>query len=176
MRPVSVSLAAAGVSPWIPVNRLQNAFGIGLGVFVSGTLTAAVQFTMDPLDIDAADIVTISRASTTATVIHPGHQMATGDSAIITSTGSSNLDKAAGVTVTVVDANTYTYTVVDTGATADTGFAKSLRLRIFTHATLTGLTARANGNFAYPVSAVRLAITAFTSGTADLIVQQGMGR
>ena len=42
----------------------------------------------------------------------------------------------------------------------------------FDHATLTGKTASSDGNFAFPVVAVRLNVTPYTSGTATLNVLQ----
>jgi len=42
----------------------------------------------------------------------------------------------------------------------------------FTHETLTGVTASDDGNYAFPVRAVRLTCTAFTSGSATLMIIQ----
>lgn len=43
------------------------------------------------------------------------------------------------------------------------------------HATLTGITATTAGNIAFPVTAVRLNMTAFASGSAQLVIMQGRG-
>lgn len=174
MRPIKVTLSAQGVSPWIPVNRLQKNFAIGLSIVLSSgaALTAKVQHTFDQLDSDAKRSISISRTTTTATVTDANHGLSVGDSVVIENTGSSNLNGTITV-ASVPTANTYTYTVANTGATADTGFATGKNLRVFDHATLTGLTARADGNYAFPIAACRLNITAYTSGTADLLVEQG---
>lgn len=42
----------------------------------------------------------------------------------------------------------------------------------FDHASLTAKTASADGNYAFPVSAIRLNVTAYTSGTATMNVLQ----
>lgn len=42
----------------------------------------------------------------------------------------------------------------------------------FDHATLVAKTASSDGNYAYPVVAIRLNVTAFTSGTATMTVLQ----
>ena len=42
----------------------------------------------------------------------------------------------------------------------------------FDHSTLTGKTASADGNFSMPVSAIRLNVTPYTSGTATMNVLQ----
>lgn len=43
----------------------------------------------------------------------------------------------------------------------------------FTHATLTAITATTSGNIAFNCTAVRLNVTAFTSGSATLKILQG---
>lgn len=43
------------------------------------------------------------------------------------------------------------------------------------HATLAGITATTAGNIAFPVTAVRLNMTAWTSGSAQLSIIQGRG-
>lgn len=45
----------------------------------------------------------------------------------------------------------------------------------FDNATITGKTASFDGNYAYPVTAVRLTVTAYTSGSVTMtVVQAGM--
>lgn len=169
MRPVSVSLSAAGASPWVPIAYNQNSFALGLGVVLTSgaSLTYSVDHTFD--ELNPVVPITISRTTTTATVTHPAHGLSSNDSAIIAGTGSTNFD--GQFTVTVVDANTYTYTVLNSGATSASGFAASAR--VFTHETLLGLTAREDGNYAFPVRAVRLRNSAWVSGTSTLIVLSG---
>lgn len=43
----------------------------------------------------------------------------------------------------------------------------------FDHSTLTGKTASADGNYAFPIRAIRLTCTAFTSGGGTLTIIQG---
>lgn len=169
MRPVAVSLSAAGASPWVPVAYNQNSFALGLGVVLTSgaNLTYSVDHTFD--ELAPVTPISISRTTTTATVTHLAHGMTSNDSAIISGTQSSNLDGQQ--TVTVVDANTYTYTVLNSGSTAAVGFAASAR--VFTHVTLAGLTTRTDGNYAFPVRAVRLRNSAYVSGTSTLIVLSG---
>lgn len=64
--------------------------------------------------------VTISRSTTTATVTHTGHGMASNDKVLV----AGITDKVEDNTVhqiTVTDANTYTYTTTDSGSTSYTG-------------------------------------------------------
>lgn len=173
---ISVTLSAAGNSNWIPLNRLQVPFGVSLaGMISSGAvLVWKVQHTFDRLDSDAERQISISRAGTVATVTDPAHKLSVGDSIFIMGSRSTNLDGNFDI-ATIVDANTYTYTVVNTGATVSAGGTRVKSLRVFDHATLTAQAGRADGNYAFPVSACRLVVTAYTSGNVTLDLLQGMG-
>lgn len=177
MRPIRVGpLSANGNSVWIPVNRLQPQFKVSVfGLPSSGAvLTWKVQHTPDDLSVDAERQVSIARAGTVATVTDTAHGLSVGDSIIVMGSGSTNLDGTYDV-ATVVDANSYTYTVANTGATASASGTRAKYLRVFDHATLVGQTGRADGNYAFPVSAVRFVISGYASGSFWGEVQQGMG-
>lgn len=194
MRPQKITLNAVGASQWIPVDYIESWFGVTIAVIpsedISG-LTCAVQFTIDSWALsppNLQDRVTISRTTTVATVTDPGpngigHGLSTNDSVIVYGSGSANLDSPAPLygtgtkgfpVASTPSTTTYTYTVANSGATADTGGAYVSRLRVFTHATLTGISARTNGTFNYPVRAVRLSVTAIAAGFVDMIVLQGL--
>lgn len=177
MRPTSIIMAAQGNSTWTPINYLQNTFGIGLAVILSSgaSLTATVQHTHDDPAIDRRHIISIARAGTVATVTDALHGLSVGDSAVITGSGDTNLDGDREV-ATVVDVNTYTYTVVNTGATASSVNTYAQNFRVFNHAVLVNLTARADSNYAFPFQAVRLRLPTYSSGRCELLITQGMGR
>jgi hypothetical protein len=63
----------------------------------------------------------------------------------------------------------------DVQHTFDDVFDSSVTPTAFTHSSLTGETASIDGNYAYPVTAVRLKQTAASPGTASLIILQGKG-
>ncbi len=186
MRPIRETVSAVGNSQWVPINYLQRAIQIGLAVVPWSTatgLTCVVQETLD--DISASNIVTIARVTTTATVTDTGplglgHGLSTGDSVIIKGSGSTNLDSPLaangngdlGVTVTVTSATQYTYTVANSGPTAAT--AKATQLRVATVTGFTAVSTRTVGNIGFPVTAVRLAVSALTAGAVDLLVLQGL--
>lgn len=172
MRPVLVTVSAAGYSDWVPMNRLQWLTNVGLAVVPSSgaVLTYTVQHTFDDLWTYANCQVT--RSGTTATLKKANHGLSVDDSVFVQGTGSSNLDGVYQV-VSVADANTLTYTVANTGATADTGGAMMSGARVFPHAVLAGETARADSNYAFPCTACRLYVSSWTSGFVNLIVLQG---
>lgn len=179
MRPILVTLAPAAapaVTTWIPINYLQTDFAVALaGILSSGaSLTWQVQHTFDDDGPQGLADVKITRAGTVATVTHTNHHASVGDSIVVIGTGSTNLDGTYDI-ASIVDANTYTYTVANSGATADIGSSRLNLLRVFTHATLTGQTGRADGNYAFPVRACRARVTVWASGTLDFLVLQGLG-
>jgi len=172
MRPQTVRMAAAGYSGWVPVDRLQNNFNVYVGVKLSSgaVLTYTVQYTSD--DLWKYMHCEISRSTTTATLKLINHGLSVGDNINVQGSGSSNLDGSYQV-ASVVDADNITYTVSNTGATADTGDAKVSIGRVFSHITLVDQTASADGNFVNSIQACRLYVSAYTSGLADMTVLQG---
>lgn len=180
MRPITVRVSSATFSPWIPVNRLQRSFGVGIGCYISSgaVLTYSVQHTFDALYLDPnpTNFVKIVRTTTSANVLKVNHGLSVGDWAKITNSGSSNLDFAEkGVAVaTVVDADNFTYTVANSGTAADNGFATLQSARVFDNVILSGVSLRGDTNYSAPVVAVRLIVTAYTSGFVDMDVIQGI--
>ncbi len=192
MRPVRVTLNAAGYSQWVPVDYIEAWFGIGVAVVLSedGNLTYTVQHTFDYEYIDPADntsLVTIARVGTVATVTDTGpwgigHGLTTGDNVIIKGSGSPNLDSPAslfgqgdvGVNIALTPSpTTYTYTVANSGPTTDGGNCHVARRRIFA-STLAAQTARGTVTYNYPVRAIRLYVSIYTAGFADMTVLQGI--
>jgi len=62
----------------------------------------------------------------------------------------------------------------DVEHTFDDVFDTSITPTAFKHSTLVGKTANADGNYAFPIRAVRINVTAHTSGTAALTILQGL--
>ena len=193
MRPVRVYLNAAGYSQWVLLSYLESWFGATASVVLSSgaNLTYSVQYAMDFDQVDPQNPigrVSISRSGTTATVTDPGpyalgHGLSTGDCVFVAGSGSAVLDSPTvpafgtgplGWTVTATGANTYTYTVANSGPTSDTGNAYVSRFRVFTHAVLASQTVRNTGTFNYPIRACRLYISSYTSGYADMTILQGI--
>jgi hypothetical protein len=171
-------LSAAGASPWIPTNRLQSTFQIGFAVFLTAgaTLTYSVQHTFDPMSQDFRP-VSIARSAAVATVTEAGHTLRIGDNIIVVDRDSPVFTTgASGAEITAVGASTYQYAVPSSGATASGQNAKLQSFRVLNHSAVVAATADADGNYDFPVTAVRLIITSYTSGSATLILNQGAGR
>lgn len=173
--------ALQGPSPWLPVSYYENPFSVSLFASLSADnsgITYKVQHTPDnPQDLRQPQSIT--RTTTTATVTDPNHGLKTGDCLMTFGTGDPNLDTTIGLgtDVTVVDVNTYTYVVANTGAAAARiGTTRIVTLKVYDHAQMTGLVANADGNYAFPVQAVRVRNTAWTAGTTSLKVIQSAGR
>lgn len=176
-----LTLAAAGATRWYPLSYYQNPFSVSLMYAPNADavgITAKVQHTHDDPQ-NARPVTSLTRSGTVATVVDPGHGLATGDCLMVMNSGDANLDTALGVgaDVTVVDKDTYTYVVANTGATsAPAALLRVVTLRVDDHPIMTGMAARTDGNYAFPVRATRLRSTAYTSGSASLTVTQGGGR
>ena len=166
MRRTSVSLSAAGVSNWIPLNTHAAHPTVGLAVVLNstGNLTYDVEHTFS--DLANVQEISISRSTTTATVTHVAHGLVTGDCAVILNTGTTNFDGNRTVTVTGVD--TYTFTCANSGVTSASG--KSVPLNVFNHGTLAAQITSQDGVYDAPISACRLNVTAHAAGTATLTV------
>ena len=145
------------------------------GGLEGASLTYSVQHTFDDTTTDRQHIVIISRAGTVATVTDIDHRLSVNDNIVITGSGDANLDGSYAV-ASLVDANTYTYTVANTGATTGSVNSKCTSFRVYNHATMVGQTGRLDGNYAFSIQAVRLTVTAYVSGKVDLTILQGMGR
>src|SRR5438105_13323018 len=92
--PAKIFLSAVGNSPFIPLDYIQHPFQVTIAGLLSstGNLTWSVQYTYDEMNKDTSEPIAIARTGTTATVTWTDHGMVTGDSVIITDSGSSNLD------------------------------------------------------------------------------------
>lgn len=170
MKTTSVVVGSATFSQWIPVDSYINPISISLGCTISSgaTLTYQVQHTFDsPWNMRQC---VLSRSSTTATVTLADHGLVVGDSVLVEQAGAP-FDGTFAV-ASVVDANSFTYTVLNSGSTG-TYEGKIAPMRVFPHSSVTAKTTNSDGNYAYPVAAVRLNVTAYTSGKVTLNVTQG---
>ena len=181
MRQQVTTVSAAGQSPWLFVDsrRYNGRFNASLAVTLSqaATLTYTVELTYDQNSKERDQQVSISRAATVATITLNDHGLQVGDSVVLfdsnftTHSPESNFEGVFQVATTPTD-NTYTITVANTGTTS--GIARQRSFRVFNHPTLQGDTADEGGVQNEPVTAVRLNVTSYTGGSAQLtVLQQG---
>ncbi len=173
MRPIRVRLSAAGTTPWIQLDRNVAAFSVGIRVVLSSgaSMTYSVQHTFD--DIHNMVPVSVTRSGTAATLKYTNHGLSVGDSVVVISAGTTNLEGTFPV-ASVVDANNVTYTVSNTGPTTDGGNTLASLLRVSENIILTGVTTSGDTNYSAPVEAVRLKISTYVSGFADILILQGL--
>jgi hypothetical protein len=178
VRPVQVTVSAVGNSQWIPIDYLDSTFSASAAVVISsgGALTYNVQVSYDDPGPNARRAVSVSRSGTTATVTDPNHGLVAADSVVISASGSSVLDGTFAV-ASVTDANTYTYTVANSGPTADQGSTWANNFRVFptSSANLTGATTRQASGWTVPFQAIRLNVSVYTSGSATMTYLQASG-
>ncbi len=165
-------LSAAGVSTWIFVDQRRKWLGIGLHVALSSgaSLTYSVQHSFDNLRAMFTDF-TATRVTTTVTVTKVNHGLSVGDYVYQEGVGAP-MDGEHTV-ASVADLDTFTYTVANSGVTSAPN-SRMATARVFPNATLALLTASADGNYMFPPAVIRLKISTYGSGFADLtVIQQG---
>lgn len=178
MRPISVTQGAVGPSAWIPLDYLQRPFNVALLASLSedaSGVTYKVEYTPDNPQENRNNgcYVTRSGAVATVTVASP-HGLSAGDSAILESTlvgWDGTYVVASAPTET-----TFTVAVANSGATIDQYVSRYVGMRVFPHDYMVALTAKADGNFAFPVMACRLNVSAIAAGYVQLTVIQGHAR
>jgi hypothetical protein len=178
MRPITLRMSAAGYSAWVPINRMQQSFVIGLAVNIStgATMTFSVQYSLDdPNDpMNLTQVFTLSRSTTTLTVTKTAHGLIVGDSVKLWGNGGAPLDLTSNV-VAITDLNNFTVTVADSGLSAGNRVGWLQTMRALAFADMAAKSASLTGRLELPVTAVRLNVSAYTSGTADLQVIQARG-
>lgn len=172
MRPKTFILntATTGSTPWHRTDDKQDPFNLGFSVTVQGTGTYTVEHGF--ANFNDRKSPKITRSTTTATLTLPDHGLQVGDSLVVGAAGAP-LDGTYPV-ASVVDANSVTYTVANSGATANADGAWCIPIRVFAHSTgLTSQTTSNNGNYAFPVNCVRLTCTVSGTGKYAFHVNQG---
>lgn len=172
MKPQTVTVGSATVSAWVPLNPRQNPISVSLAVTLSSgaALTYKVQHTLDNPN-DFIDCLA-TRSTTTATIKYADHGLTTSDYVVIQGVAPFDSGAAGYAVASVVDADTITVTVANSGSAGSV--VRVARARVFDHDTITGKIAQFSGNYVLPVQACRLNVTAYTSGKATLTVLQAV--
>jgi len=115
---VGVFLKSSNASTWTPVQDTDLTFRLYGARFTNTSRT------VDLGDIFQAAVTGISRSGTTATATAPGHGFTTGQKVLLYGADQSGYNGA--FTVTVVDANTFTFTVSGSPMTPATGTIRAV--------------------------------------------------
>lgn len=170
MRPKTfiVSTAATGYSPWHMLNYKQTPFDVGFLVNIAGnTGTYTVEHGFSDLQKKG---VSISRATTTATVTYANHGLKAGDSIVLDNVPAPF--KGTFQVASVSSTSVFTFTVPDSGAAAATGDA--IFISVMPHSSgLTSQTTTKEGNYNTPIQFIRLSITVSGAGHFAFTVTQG---
>lgn len=168
---VQATGSATATTPWVPVSDSQNPFNVelyGLPDSVFAATSYQLQYSGD--DPQTTRQVTFTTSGTTATVTDTAHGLATGDSIVMTGTGSS-ADVTADITVT--DVNTYTYVTGASPPAKGIGKVASVRWVNLGAAITTGRAATLLQN---PCRVVRAKLAGWTVGILNLLVVQAASR
>lgn len=188
----STTLGAVGFSEWVPLNYRQRPPEVQVNVVVPSTVTGtfSVDYTNDLVLGEGNDFsllawvvpTSITRAAAVATVVQPNHGMNVGDSVRVANSGFPNGTLGAGATTmdglftvaSVVDANTFTYAVTNSGITTASTWARYIPMHVFTPTALSGKSASTDATLTFPCRAVRLRCTAYAgTGLIAMTVTQG---
>ena len=178
MYPITQRLSAAGYAPWVPINRLQTSFNSNLSAMLSSgaVLTYSIEYTLDNAQdpMNLTQDFTLSRTTTVLTITKTAHGLSVGDWVKLWGNGGANLDAEFNV-ASVVDANTVTVAIANSGLSAGNGVGWMQTLRALPLTAPTGNTVDASFGLDHVVAAVRINVSAWTSGTVDFQVLQGRG-
>lgn len=177
MRTQTVSQSAVGVTPWLPLNYRQSPFNASVAVdFDSNVvgMTYTVEHTFDDFGAFIQN-VQLSQTTNTVTATFPAnHDLNTNDTVVVSGSGIPGGDGQFIATVTGL--TTLTYQNATSQTATSSGNVLVARIRPFPKTAMTAKTTIAEDVYSAPVTAVRLNVTATTSGKATLIVNQGTNR
>ena len=179
---VTPTAAGGAFGPWIPLDYTQRPFNVALMVSLSSDaagITYSVEYTPDNPNQGKStrnNLVSLLRAAAVATAVFANpHGVVTGDALKVYNSGDPNLDGDQAITA-APSITSLQYACGNTGLLVASPYVEAIPIRVYPHATLVALAAKAAGNFAFPCMACRLHITAWTAGSATLEVIQGYGR
>ena len=168
MYPITQRLSAAGYAPWVPINRLQTSFNTNVSAVLSSgaVLAYSIEYTLDNAQ-DPRNLTqqfTLSRTTTVLTVTKTAHALSVGSSVKLWGNGGANLDD-----------NNFTVTVANSGLTAGNGVGWLQTLRVLPLTAPTTNSTSSSFGLDHVITAVRVRVNTWTSGTLDFQVIQGRG-
>jgi hypothetical protein len=178
MRPIVMTLGAAGNTTWRRIDNHKTYFAIGLGATLDATanLTYTVQHSFD--DPNADIVCNFTQATNVVTVTFPSaHGLTTSDSVILSQSLTNHPGQAVPASfdgtyaVTSVTSPTVITVTVSPVQTAS-GVILASPMRVFNHASMAAKTTRSDGNYAFPIMAIRLNVSAFSTGSVTVTAIQ----
>jgi hypothetical protein len=139
-------------------------------------LTYSIEYSLDNAQdpMNLTQNFTLSRTTTVLTITKTAHGLNVGDWVKLWGNGGDNLDAEFNV-ATVVDDNNVTVAIVDSGLTAGNGVGWMQTLRVLSLTSPTGNTTDGSYGLDHLVTAIRINVSSWTSGTVDFQVLQGRG-
>tara|TARA_R110000868_G_scaffold94340_5_gene260315 strand:- start:3824 stop:4264 length:441 start_codon:yes stop_codon:yes gene_type:complete len=139
-------------------------------------LTYSIEYSLDNAQdpMNLTQQFTLSRTTTVLTITKTAHGLAVGDWVKLWGNGGANLDAEFNV-ATVVDADNVTVAIANSGLTAGNGTGWMQTLRVLPLTAPTGNTVDGSYGLDHVVTAVRINVSSWTSGTVDFQVLQGRG-
>jgi hypothetical protein len=139
-------------------------------------LTYSIEYSLDNAQdpMNLTQQFTLSRTTTVLTITKTAHGLSVGDWVKLWGNGGANLDAEFNV-ATVVDADNITVAIADSGLTAGNGVGWMQTLRVLPLTSPTGNTVDGSYGLDHVVTAVRINVSSWTSGTVDFQVLQGRG-
>jgi hypothetical protein len=175
MRSTLPPLGATGPGKWFPLDTGQSGYGVGYfcNVQQGSTLTYKIQHGFYDPWVDQYAPLSITRSSTTATVTFPTAVTPKVGDVLVVISGGSPFDGTFDI-ASVVSGSQVTYTVPASGLTTAGAGAQVLIIRTEDDPIVVSQTSSTSGNIAFPTNAIRLNVTAYTSGAVSLTVNQGI--
>lgn len=167
-------LSAVGFTDWQCLDYRQRPFDVWFRAIFTPTsaMTYNVEYTLDDPNAQPTYLKSCSRATTVITATtFSAHNLNVGDEVRIMWTGTA-MDGIYNI-ASVPSTTTFTVTSATSGTIADTGKAAFIPCRVTVLTNYSALTAAKDGTLVAPVRAIRLNVTAYTSGSILLEALQG---
>lgn len=162
-----IPVSGTGNSGIVLVNYRQQSFSVTARVVVPATETATYSVYESLDDPEAAVIPTsISRTTTTATVVSTNHGLTANDWVLIRNAGAP-LD-GVFIVASAADKDTFTYTVANSGAATGSAFATYAPLRCIVPSALSAKSATVENTWVSPIRVLIMNISAHGAGTGQL--------
>lgn len=173
MRASTGPLSSVTFSDWVALDYRERPFNAWLNAIIQpgSSLTYNIEYTTDMIDYDGLVVAqSISQTTTVITVnTYVAHNLNVGDCVRIVNT-QTTMDGLYNITTVPTGTS---FTVTSANSTTLTGGAYSAFIPSQVSILSLAQTANSSGQLTAPITAIRLNVTAYTSGNVTLKVLQG---